>query len=249
MSYDDSEGQSMAHWWERPRVMAGALIIAVVVALAAVVGVLFLVLGGDDDGGREQAAAPTATSSAAPDGTPPAEATPESGDNPPPTATVAGAQDPDQGLEAFVRDNLGSQHIGDCPQTLAPDEEPPDGICSAELYRSAELVTFMLGVPFSEGIGELVFSLNEDGSWSAQFINAPLLGEMLEVGKEAVVFGAGDCLNFRTAAGLSADIQWCQMDGTRGTVAEGPVEADGHTWWRLEGLGWGSGEFLGPVAD
>ena len=66
---------------------------------------------------------------------------------------------------------------------------------------------------------------------------------------EAVVFGAGSCLNFREEASLSSEVLWCLVDGTSGPVAEGPVQADGITWWRLEGLGWASAEFLMPVGE
>jgi hypothetical protein len=166
-----------------------------------------------------------------------------------PTPTSTGLQDPDEALAAFIRDELASEHIGGCPAELGPGQDPPSGICSAELYRSDQLVTFSLGVPFSEGIGEAVLTRNEDGTWSVDFVQAPPLGESdISVGSQAVVFGAGDCLNFRVAPSLSADIRSCQIDGARGQVVEGPVEADGHTWWRLEGLGWASGQYLVSAA-
>lgn len=202
---------------------------------------------------HDQLAAATQTASAATPGESPA-ARATRGETPSPgsvsTGTPAGLDDPDEALAAFVRDELASEHIGECPSDLAPGEEPPTGICSFELYRSEELVTFLLGVPFSEGIGEAVLTRNEDGTWSAEFVQAPPLGESdISVGSEAVVFGAGDCLNFRQAPSISAEIAWCRMDGTRGAVAEGPVDADGITWWRLEDLGWASGEYLVPVSQ
>ncbi len=242
----------MTNWWERPGYVAALAF----VAGAVVVGVvLFFVLrgDGDDDGTRPEAAAATQTASAGVSGETPAArptrgATPSQ--SPISTGTPAGFDDPDEALAAFVRDELDSEHIGECPSDLAPGEEPPTGICSFELYRSEELVTFLLGVPLSEGIGEAVITRHEDGSWSVEFIQAPPLGESdIAVGSQAVVFGAGDCLNFRQAPSLSAEIAWCRMDGTRGAVAEGPVDADGVTWWRLVDLGWASGEYLVPVSE
>ena len=124
----------------------------------------------------------------------------------------------------------------------------PSGVCSSELYRTETLVTFMLGPPFSEGIGEAVLTRNEDGSWSVNFVPSPPLGEFgVAVGMKVVVFGAGSCLRFRAEPGLSGEELSCRPDGTTGQVAEGPQSADDHTWWRLDGLGWASDQYLVPA--
>jgi hypothetical protein len=223
------------------------------VAVAAVV-LFFVFARGDGEGGDQQVVA-TSTARMTPAATIDSGATPIAGSatptpGPPATATPAVFQDPDAALAAFVRDELGSEYIGPCPQELAPGEEPPQGYCSIELYRSEELATFIVGRPFSEGIGEAVLTRSEDGFWSMDFVQAPPLGEIeISVGSEAVVFGAGDCLNFREEPSLSAEALWCLIDGTSARVVEGPIEADGHTWWRLEGLGWASEQYLVPVAE
>jgi hypothetical protein len=98
-------------------------------------------------------------------------------------------------------------------------------------------------------IGEAVVSLGDDGSWSVNFVKAPPPGASPAVGSRAVVYQAGGCLNFRSSPGLSAEVVTCQPDGTTAAVVEGPVDADGHAWWRLEGLGWGSGQYLAPAAE
>src|SRR3990172_13351511 len=89
--------------------------------------------------------------------------------------TPGSFSDPDVALEAFIRDELQAQHIGVCPSELPAGQEPPEGVCSAELYRSDVLVTFALGLPFSEGIGEAVVSRGEDGAWAVAFVPAPPL--------------------------------------------------------------------------
>lgn len=243
----------MTSWLDRPGyVVALAFVAGAVVAG----GILFFVLTRDGDGDGEDRAATATATGTTPAGTPGESATPPPtgaatpSPRPAVTQTPAGSQDPDEALAAFIRDELASEHIGACPGELAPGEELPTGICSAELYRSEDLVTFALGVPFSEGIGEAVLTRNEDGTWSVEFVPAPPLGEFdISIGSEALVFGAGDCLNFREAPSLSASTLWCRIDGTRGVVLEGPIDADGITWWRLEDLGWGSAEYLVPVAE
>ncbi len=242
----------MSGWLDRP----GYVALLAFVAGAAVAGlVLFFVLTGDGDDDGEQQVTATTTAEGTPAITPTvAEGTSVTGTatvtpGPLATATPVRFQDPDEALAAFIRDEFDSEHIGQCPQELAPGG-PPEGICSAELYRSEELVTFRLGVPFSEFFGEAVLTLDEEGFWSVEVVQAPPLGESdISVGSEAVVFGAGSCLNFREEPGASAEVVFCLIDGTTGAVVEGPVEADDSTWWRLEGLGWASAEFLAPVTE
>ena len=95
-----------------------------------------------------------------------------------------------------------------------------------------------------------MLTLDEDGFWSVDFVRAPPLEEsQVSVGSEAVVLGAGSCLNFREEPSSTAGVVFCLIDGTRGVVAEGPVDADGITWWRLEELGWASEQFLAPVTE
>ena len=223
--------------------------------VAALIVLLFIFTqGGGEDGDRQLLATATAgmtparptaapTSTAIIDG----DATPTVG--PAATATPVSPDDPVEALAAFVEDELGAAHIGDCPQEMSEGEPPPAGVCSLLLFRGEALATFFVGAPFSEFLGEAVLTLNPDGSWSVSFLPAPPLGESIAVDAEAMVYGVGSCLNFREEPSLSAEILSCGFDGTSGQVLEGPVEADEHSWWRLEGLGWASGEFLAPVAE
>ena len=235
----------MSRWLARPGVVAvlafvgGAAVAAIVVLLI----VVFVRDGnGDDESDRQAVTTPTARATAA------ASPTVAAGTPTGATPTPGGPRDADAALEAFVRDELDSEHIGDCAQYSDP-AATPEGICSIELYRSEELVTFTLGPPFSEGIGEAVLTPNQDGSWSVSFVEFGPLGETVALGSDAVVYGAGNCLRFREAPSLSAAVETCQIDGTKAEVVEGPREADGHTWWRLEGLGWASEQFLRPAGE
>ena len=74
-----------------------------------------------------------------------------------------------------------------------------------------------------------------------------LVAPALEVGGNVRVSpGVGECLNIRTAPGKSAAVVTCLSHGSPARLVGGPVEADGITWWQLDGHGWASGEFLAP---
>lgn len=73
------------------------------------------------------------------------------------------------------------------------------------------------------------------------------LAPSLEVGGRATVnAGRGDCLNVRIAPSTSAQSTGCIADGLTVRLVMGPFEADGITWWQLEGGGWVSGQYLTP---
>jgi hypothetical protein len=142
-----------------------------------------------------------------------------------------------------VQRELQGAYIGPCTDTSA------GGVCSIELYRSDQLVAVFVGPAQSEGLGEAVLTRNEDGTWLVQFLLAPPPGSTVAIGQEAVVYGAGDCLRFREEPRLAGKELSCQPDGNKARVIAGPVEADGIAWWQLDGLGWGSGQYLVPAAQ
>ena len=218
------------------------------VAVAVIVFIVILRFTGDDDDGELQLVA-TSTASSTPAATPPVTALP--GVSPTPsaaaTATPGAYTDPDDALAAFVQRELNATYIGACPEE--PAGETPQGVCSVDLYRSEDFVTAIVGPPFSEGIGEAVLTRNEDGTWSIEFLLAPQGGGVLSVGIEAMVFGAGSCLNFREEPRATGKVLSCQPDGATGRVAEGPVQADDVTWWRLDDLGWASAQYLAPASQ
>ncbi len=234
----------MSRWLDR----SGYVTVAAFVGGALIAGIVALVVvlvrdGGDGAGGETSATAtpPAATATDAAAGTPTAPSIP--------TALPTGFSDPDEALAAYVNDQLESIYIGECPQSLSPGQAAPEGHCSIELYRSDVLVTFNVGRYGTEALGEAVVIPNADGSWTLTFLDFPPLDAQITVGADAMVFQAQDCLRFRAAPSTSANVTSCQIDGTRGRVIDGPLEADGVTWWRLEALGWASSSYLAPVTN
>jgi murein DD-endopeptidase MepM/ murein hydrolase activator NlpD len=63
----------------------------------------------------------------------------------------------------------------------------------------------------------------------------------LSVGAKAQVT-PGACLNARSSAG--GDIASCVAGGAVVTIVDGPVYANGHWWWQLQGYGWSVDSFL-----
>ncbi len=63
-------------------------------------------------------------------------------------------------------------------------------------------------------------------------------------GQTALVDTPSDCLNARAAASLNASVLACVPDRTTVLLVDGPVDADGHTWWDALGQGWVAGEYL-----
>ena len=130
---------------------------------------------------------------------------------------------------------------------MPPARQRPEGMCCVQLSHSEGLATSNVGPFGSEALGEAVVLPGADGAWSLAFFESPAPDARITLGGNAMVFQAADCLNFRNAPSTTSDVLWCQLDGTRATVEGGPVEADGQTWWQLEGLGWASASFLVPV--
>lgn len=218
--------QERSGWLSRPVIIAViAFIVGAAVAGVVVAFVLANSLDDDDssDGGDATAVATVTVTS-----------------TPAVSPTPGDPRDADDALASFVSTELGETYLGPCPQEVVTPV--PDGLCSVELYRSDEQVAFLLGPPFSEGTGEALMLVGENGVWEGTFI--PITGSPPEVGADAVVIGAGDCLTFRSGPGTSQQPLSCQVDGTSGEVVGGPETVDDFTWWQLRDLGWASGEFL-----
>jgi len=236
----------MRNWLDRPGYVAlAAFAGGAIVALIVVLVVLFLRDGDDDE---PDDVPPTATELATP-GTPTVD--PNVTPTVAATATPARASfaTPEDALSNFVTNELNGTYIGPCPPEAPSGEQPPEGICSDELYRSAELATYNVGPYGSEALGEAVILPTENGQWTLSFFPFPPLDAQIQVGGTAMVFQAENCLNFRSAPNQTADVLSCQIDGTSATVIEGPTEVEGQTWWRLEGYGWAVQSFLAPVVQ
>jgi hypothetical protein len=217
---------------ERPGWVNWPVIVAVIAFIvgAAVAGVIvaFVYARNDDGDGSPDGGSATAVSTVTVTSTP--VVTPTPGD----------PRDPDDALATFVATELDETYLGPCPQEAST--AVPEGLCSVELYRSDEQVAFGLGPPFSEGTGEALLLVGENGVWEVTFI--PITGNPPVAGEDATVIGAGDCLTFRAGPGTSQQPLSCQLDGTSGEVVGGPEAVDDITWWQLRDLGWASSEFL-----
>jgi hypothetical protein len=66
-----------------------------------------------------------------------------------------------------------------------------------------------------------------------------------------VVGAEADALSYRSGPGLDYARLTIVKDGTTLKVLEGPEEADGYTWWRLEDedgfIGWAADDWLEPT--
>ena len=74
----------------------------------------------------------------------------------------------------------------------------------------------------------------------------------LYIGGSAIVAGTGSSLRLRSDPGLQSTTLKTVDDGTRLKILEGPRDADGLTWWRLEDAadgaqGWAAEKFLTPA--
>jgi uncharacterized protein YgiM (DUF1202 family) len=80
----------------------------------------------------------------------------------------------------------------------------------------------------------------------------PSMPTEIEVGGYVKVVGAeADALSYRSGPGLNYARLTIVKDGTTLKVLEGPEEADGYTWWRLEDedgfIGWAADDWLEPT--
>ena len=80
----------------------------------------------------------------------------------------------------------------------------------------------------------------------------PSVPTEIKVGVYVKVIGAeADALSYRSGPGLNYARLSIVKDGTILEVLEGPEEADGYTWWRLEDedgfIGWAADDWLEPT--
>jgi len=79
---------------------------------------------------------------------------------------------------------------------------------------------------------------------------------MIGVGAYVKVTGTGGAgLRMRAEPGLDSQVNFTALDSEVFLVIDGPVEADGYTWWNLEAPydenrnGWSAGDFLTPIEE
>ncbi|RME05590.1 MAG: hypothetical protein D6803_08600, partial [Anaerolineae bacterium] len=82
---------------------------------------------------------------------------------------------------------------------------------------------------------------------------APGEGVLFVGGYVQISGTGGDGLNLRAGPGLSFDPLYLGLEAEVFKVIEGPVQADGYTWWHLQSPsdaavdGWGVANYLAPV--
>jgi len=79
---------------------------------------------------------------------------------------------------------------------------------------------------------------------------------VIGVGAYVQVTGTGGAgLRMRAEPGLAGAVNFTALDAEVFLVIDGPVEADGYTWWHLEApydasrSGWSAGDFLTPIEE
>lgn len=84
----------------------------------------------------------------------------------------------------------------------------------------------------------------------------PLQSGEMGIGSFVQITGTGGVgLNIRSGPGLSNDVQFLGYDAEVFEVRDGPVEADGLTWWYLvtpvdeSRAGWAAADYLSVVAN
>lgn len=142
----------------------------------------------------------------------------------------------------------------------APDGLPLDGValpadgtanqyaCPGAACRAGLLSNNGRALSSSPGAGAAAVTFGAPAPIAAAPVTAvttPLVA--LRAGVVARVSGAGDCLNVREGPGITARVLTCLADGVSVTVAQGPITADGRTWWQLDGMGWAVADYLTGV--
>jgi hypothetical protein len=168
-----------------------------------------------------------------------------------PTPTLPG---PEDAIAGWVDANRSVAYIGDCSK--ANPGEDSGKLCSLQIGERGRRRAYSIGPTFSEPTalaivedtaqGWTIYSVeNQDPSQQG----IPGIDWPIEPGDRVVIIGLGenDCLSIREQPSVEAARTICMPDGTTAIVQEGPVDADGYTWWRLSGEGfngWGAGDWL-----
>jgi hypothetical protein len=160
---------------------------------------------------------------------------------PDPTATPE-APGPEDVIAAWVRDNRSVDYVGDCGD--AQEGIDVGKICSSLVGTRGRTRAYTLGPTFSEYTSTMLIE-EVDGTWTVLTVtnrdpNAPVPGIEwpLQQGDRVIFIGLGEeCLSIREQPTILANRTICMADGTEAIILEGPVEADGYTWWRVAGDG------------
>jgi hypothetical protein len=176
------------------------------------------------------------------------------GDDAPDATSTPSLPGPEDAIARWVADNRSVGYIGDCSK--ANPGEDAGKLCSLQIGERGRRRAFTIGPTFSEPTalaivedspqGWVIYSVeNQDPSQQ----DIPGIDWPIEPGDRVVVIGLGenDCLSIRDEPSQEAPRTICVSDGTTAIVQEGPVDAEGYTWWRISGdgfAGWAAGDWL-----
>lgn len=177
------------------------------------------------------------------------------GEGTPPAPEATGSPQPEgpataeEVLRVYVENLLNRGFSGNCAEARRPNDIGK--VCYTLRGQRGDMQAYELGPTFSE-FTMLVIVRQKGASWEIVKVEnrdptqpaVPGIPWPIEVGAQLVVAGTGDCLRARESPSLQAPVNACLSDGTEVTVQEGPQEADGYTWWRLQGWGWSAQEWL-----
>lgn len=115
------------------------------------------------------------------------------------------------------------------------------------LLSDGTTVTILDGPVSADGYDWYQIETDDVSGWavSVYLSNGLRSLDNLTVGGEVTV--STDYLNLRTEANTTSDVIVTLETGEAGTILEGPVVADGYTWFQVEtdyGTGWLAGEYL-----
>ncbi len=177
-------------------------------------------------------------------GTGPAATPPASG------GTTTAATAPEEALRLYVERRFVLGFIPDCDKASRPGDVGK--WCARVRGERNGLLAYELGPTFGEYVQLIILKPTGDSWTIAKLENRDLdlppvagIPWPLQTGANVVVAGTGECLRIRENPSVQAPEKACLDDGTAVKVSDGPVEADGFEWWRLEGYaGWAASNWL-----
>lgn len=161
---------------------------------------------------------------------------------PDPTATPE-APGPEDVIAAWVRDNRSVDYVGDC--SAAQEGVDTGKICSSQAGTRGRVRAYTLGPTFSEYTSTMLMEEVAETGWTVVSVtnrdpnaSVPGIEWPLQEGDRVIFIGLGEeCLSIREQPTILANRTICMADGSEAIILEGPVEADGYTWWRVAGDG------------
>ena len=200
----------------------------VLIVVALVVGVVFALSCGGGDGGESPQTTPEVS----------------------PTAQASGPETP---LAAFAAQKDASKpYIGDCSKAQNAGTDAGK-LCTLKRGERNGQEAYVLGPTFSEPTDWVIVGqvnnqwvIQKSVALTADTRAVPGIPWPLAQGAEVVVAGTGtQGLNVREGPGTGQRAVDSLKDGTKITLAAGPVVADGYEWWQVQGRsGWVASDYL-----